>query len=187
MTKTIALKAAALSTMGLGLVGGLVGMAGAQSLSTEGPDSPIRVHSRNHQTWTNNNSVGVGNHNWQSAYTGRAEVEHNTTGGSARSGDASNDNSLDAAISISNSSGGGGSNGTSSANMSTTGPDSPIRVRTSNNTSVTNNNDVHVYNSSSQHASTGSAEVEGNTTGGNATSGDATNTNSTSVTIDVSN
>ena len=186
MTKTIALKAAALSTLGLGLVGGLVGMAGAQSLSTEGPDSPIRVHARNHQTWTNNNRVGLHNDNWQSAYSGDAKVKHNTTGGDATSGMASNDNSFDASIGITNSSG-GGSEGGGGANLSTTGPTSPIDVHARNTTTVTNDNNVWVSNHSSQHASTGDATVSHNTTGGDATSGDASNTSSSTVTIDISN
>jgi hypothetical protein len=186
MTKTLAIKAAAFSALGFGLVSGLVGMAGASSLSTEGPDSPIRVHARNNQTWTNSNRVGVHNDNWQSAYSGDAKVKHNTTGGDATSGNASNDNMFDAAITLSNSSGGGGGGG-GGADLSTTGPDSPIHVRASNTTTVTNDNNVWVSNDSSQHASSGDATVSHNTTGGDATSGDASNTNSSSVTIDISN
>lgn len=186
MTKTIAVKAAAFSAMGLGLVGGLVGMAGAQSLSTEGPNSPIRVHARNNQTWTNNNRVGLHNDNWQSAHSGDAKVRNNTTGGNATSGNASNDNSLDAAITLSNSSGGGGMGG-GEADLSTAGPNSPIKVRASNTTTVTNDNNVWVSNHSSQHASSGDASVSNNTTGGDATSGDASNTNSSTITIDISN
>jgi hypothetical protein len=71
--------------------------------------------------------------------------------------------------------------------LSTAGPNSPIKVRASNTTTVTNDNNVWVSNHSSQHASSGDASVSNNTTGGDATSGDASNTNSSTITIDISN
>jgi hypothetical protein len=185
LLKTAATAASVLSIAG----GGLAGVAGASSASTQGPDSPIRIHARNHQTWTNNNNVGVSNSTTQRAHTGEAEVNHNTTGGSATSGMASNDNSFSADLSVTNGSGGGGGAASSmgGADLSTAGPNSPISVHASNNTTVTNNNNLSVSNTTTQSAHSGEASVEHNTTGGDATSGDASNTNSSSVTITVSN
>lgn len=165
------------------------GIAGASSVTTEGPNSPIDAESSNHQTWRNDNHVGVSNSNSQSAYTGDAKVRHNTTGGDATSGDASNSNSASTSVDIDNSASMGAGMGALSGNdtLSTAGPDSEITVKWSNNTSVTNNNSVSVSNSSTQNASSGDARVSGNTTGGDATSGDASNTNSSSTEISVSN
>lgn len=166
------------------------GIAGASSVTTQGPNSPIDASSNNHQTWSNDNKVDVKNNNDQTATTGSAKVRHNTTGGDATSGDASNSNSASTSVQIEN----GGSMGAGAAalsggsdTLSTAGPDSEINATWSNNTSVTNKNQVYVTNTSVQQASSGNARVSGNTTGGDATSGDASNTNSSTTEISVSN
>ena len=73
------------------------------------------------------------------------------------------------------------------SSLNTTGPNSQntITVTQTNDVTVSNHNDIQVTNSNQQSAGSGSAKVEGNTTGGAATSGMATNTNSflTSITL----
>ncbi|MBI4033843.1 hypothetical protein HY379_02475 [Candidatus Saccharibacteria bacterium] len=188
MTKTIAVRMAAAGAAALGLVGGFVATAAADSVSTEGPNSPISVNSRTRESINNNNRVRVSSHNRQSASTGNAVVNNNTTGGSATSGTASNDNSLDASVFIDNSGSGFASASLDSGfDLSTQGPNSPINLNTSSSLRITNNNSVSVSSSSSQTTTSGDATVNNNTTGGDATTGDATNTNSTTVTVDISN
>jgi len=185
LLRTTATVATALSIAG----GSIAGVAGASSVTTEGPNSPIRIHARNHQTVRNDNDVRVDSDNHQSAYTGDARVRNNTTGGDATSGMARNSNTVDTTVRINNTAsltglmGGGGGDNT----VSTAGPNSPIRLNLSNHTSVNNDNDVHVDNDSHQTAVTGNASVSNNTTGGSATSGDATNTNNTTTTVRISN
>ena len=142
----------------------------------------------------NNNSVSLNNNNPQTANTGKAEVEHNTTGGSATSGDAMNESMLDASVTFHNSSSGlanmyGGNMGSDTASISNTGPNSHNEVEFKNeaNLTVTNSNNVQISNTNTQSATSGSAEVEGNTTGGDATSGGASNTSSNTFSIDITN
>jgi hypothetical protein len=73
------------------------------SISTEGPNSPIRIYTRSTTTITNNNDVNISNSNHQFAKTGDAAVSGNTTGGSATSGNASNSNETDVCVAIFNS------------------------------------------------------------------------------------
>jgi hypothetical protein len=49
-----------------------------------------------------------------------------------------------------------------------------------------NNTNVHINNSSTQDATSGSASSTGNTNGGSATSGNASNTNSTNINVNIS-
>lgn len=80
------------------------GDLGGGSISTTGPDSynKIEVKSTNKLEVRNYNNVNVNNNNSQSASTGNATVYHNTTGGDAVSGSASNTNSTSTSVSISN-------------------------------------------------------------------------------------
>jgi hypothetical protein len=194
------------SLMSLALVVGLAtvgtGVAGATtgSITNTGPDSYNKIKSTSYHSvhTTNNNNLGVSNVNTQSAYTGDAKVIHNTTGGSATSGDAMNANSTSVAATVNNAAsagswagagsmmGGGGSN---SASITETGPDSTNKVEFKDVTKVhvTNNNNVTVSNTNTQSATSGDAKVIGNTTGGNATSGGASNTNTTSTSFTLSN
>lgn len=185
-------------TASLGLVLGLSGFAGAMSgtIDTTGPDSTNRVrHSWDSRVAVqNHNMVRAGNHNSQQSSSGEAEVEHNTTGGSAKSGNAANTNTLKASVSVDNSGAGAAATtmpgGTrSTGDISNTGPDSTNVVRTSvrNEVQIMNKNCISIENTNSQTAVSGDAEVEGNTTGGNATSGNATNTNSTTLAFEISN
>ncbi len=190
MTKQL-IRAAATTVLGLSLTAGFA----AADISNTGPDSNNKESSKvkNSLTVDNNNNLSASNDNSQKAKTGDAKVKHNTTGGDATSGDASNDNSFDGSVSVDNSAGLGSwsfSNGPSSlGDIDTTGPDSnnTISSRVTNRVNITNNNNVSVSNDNYQRASTGDASVSGNTTGGSATSGSASNTNSSSVTLSVTN
>jgi len=185
LLRTSATVATALSIAG----SGIAGVAGASSVTTQGPDSPIRIRAHNHQTVRNDNDVSVNSSNSQDAYTGNARVRNNTTGGNATSGMARNNNTTSTTVRISNTSlaGSMGGGGGGSDTVRTSGPNSPIRINLSNRTSVDNDNDVHVTNTSTQTASTGNASVSNNTTGGSARSGDATNTSSTVTSVTVNN
>jgi len=79
--------------------------------------------------------------------------------------------------------------GATSGNIGTTGPGSTNEVKSKSKTSlhVNNNNDIKLSNKSQQNASTGKAEVRGNTTGGSATSGDGANDNTVNATVEVDN
>jgi len=57
---------------------------------------------------TNNNNICVTNSNYQTATTGNADVKHNTTGGNATSGNATNNNNTSTSVSINNGGGKGG-------------------------------------------------------------------------------
>lgn len=87
----------------------------------------------------------------------------------------------------------GGGGGTpaapSGSSISNTGPGSTNNVTSNytNNSSVTNNNCVTVSNFSSQTASTGDANVSGNTTTGGGGSGDASNANGTGGAVGITN
>jgi hypothetical protein len=187
------IRAAASSVLGLSLMTGFA----AADINTTGPGSSNRVttHNTNRFTQTNNNRLHLSNRNDQRASSGDATVRYNTTGGSATSGDASNDNSFDASVSVDNSSGGGGGGGfnwgavSDPGNIDTTGPGSRNTITTTNSNSVriTNNNNLSVENSNHQSAYTGDATVRYNTTGGDATSGSASNSNSSSFELNVSN
>lgn len=113
-------------------LGGLVAAHGVD-ISNTGPDSVNRVSltERNSFRLSNRNWVDVDNNNWQWASTGDATVSRNTSGGSASTGDATNDNFTDTFVSIE---GGsfefdfGGFGGDFDASISNTGPDSTNRI-----------------------------------------------------------
>jgi hypothetical protein len=201
------LRAAATVATSLSLVGGFAGIAGASSgvnASNTGPNSNIK-QTTSYETKVNvenTNRLSLGNSNEQSTSTGSAKVDKNTTGGDATSGDSTNNNNLDATVTLTNggdgSSVGGGSyvsdgsgdpSDMGGVNADTTGPDSTISndVKVSTDVNVENNNCITITNDNSQEASSGDASVTGNTTGGSATSGAATNSNSTSVSLSVQN
>lgn len=202
MTHSKITRLAAASVSSLGLVVGFAGLAGASAsdttahMSYTGPDSSnvVRTVNRTNTTVRNNNNLTLTNNNPQHAYSGSAEVEGNTRGGDAWSGNATNNSTMNATVHVTNSSvggsggTGGGSNNTQ-ASMSYTGPDSYNKISTTNTTTtnVTNTNDVRITNNNTQTATSGSAEVEHNTVGGNAVSGDASNTSNTSFNVSISN
>jgi hypothetical protein len=196
MKKLQILRITAATVLGVGFS---AGVASATTGTISGPTGPnsnnqVTFNGWDTRTVSNDNRVNVRNTNPQHADTGRAEVEHNTTGGNATSGDATNDSLLRANLSINNA-------GSSAAAMNTgdgdqtgsitgaTGPSSNNQVTFNGGTTVTvdNNNCIDVSNYNHQSADSGSAEVSGNTTGGSATSGDATNISTTEVIVSVTN
>jgi hypothetical protein len=186
------IRAAATSVLGLSLMTGFA----AADINTTGPGSSNTERTRVnvHHRVNNDNDVRFTNSNSQRAYTGTANVSGNTRGGDAASGYATNDNSLNGSVSVDNNSSAGMGAGVnlpsgSAGDISTTGPGSDNRTSWSLNvdTSVRNDNDVHVTNTSTQTATTGSANVSGNTTGGSAVSGDASNTNNSTFDISITN
>lgn len=195
MKKLPLLQAAAVTVIGVGLTGA-VASAATGTIDTTGPNSHATVKSTvSNQTHVNNkNHLHASNTNSQSAKSGKADVHNNTTGGGATSGDSSNDNSLNASVTVDNSGAAGALAGAvggddNDGSISNTGPNSKATVesKTTNTVKVNNNNNLWVTNVNTQSATTGSAKVSNNTTGGDATSGNASNTNSTDITFDVTN
>lgn len=186
------------SLMSLGMVVGLAGYAGAQmgSIDTTGPDSVnvVKEKTSSRVRVKNTNNLSASNVNDQSSRTGKAGVYHNTTGGDARTGAASNANSLSISATVDNSASSAAKlapapANNNSATIENTGPDSKNIVKISNESSfrVTNENNVSVSNTNSQTATSGKATVAGNTTGGDAVSGNASNTSATTMTFKISN
>jgi hypothetical protein len=190
------LRLAALTVMAFSLTTGIAA-ANVGTIDETGPDSynKIEFENRSKVRLSNDNDVGVANLNVQLAKTGDARVRHNTTGGDASTGDATNDNWTSTRVAIDNSGSSeaalenGCGCGDDEASISLTGPDSYNKVEFNNKnyTSVRNDNDVHVVNFSLQAAVSGDAKVSDNTTGGDATSGDATNVNTTETSVNISN
>ncbi len=181
----------------VGLTGGLVA-ANSGSLDTTGPDSDNTIE------FANESEVDVDNYTRvnaevrtdQDADSGDALVKHNTTGGDAESGDASNESEVSADLSIDNSSANSAAlacacaNGSGDdASIENTGPKSSNHITFNNSSSVTVKNDTQVNfkNNVDQDADSGNATVWGNTTGGNATSGSASNSSSTTFSLSVTN
>lgn len=200
MTKRIDIKkAAGIGAVSLGLVVGLAGFAGASSgaIDTTGPDSTNEIthESDVDLNLDNRNDLNLDNRTEQEASSGDVEVHSNTTGGDADSGSASNANAVSATVEIDNSgaasvfSGVTGSNGSNTASVENTGPnsDNEVRFESRIDLNVDNNNDVRIDNNTEQSAQSGSAEVRNNTTGGGASSGNASNTSSSSFTVRISN
>lgn len=193
-------KIAAGAATSVGLVVGFAALAGAAPMSTishTGPDSYNKVKNRvsSYVKVENNNNLTARNYNDQTAWSGDARVTHNTYGGDATTGDATNRNSFSASATVKNSGGnwGGlgnvGGGGNANTTIEYTGPDSYNKVDNSTKSTVKieNNNDLRVVNNNTQTAISGDARVSDNTRGGDATTGDATNTNSTRVEFNVTN
>src|SRR4030095_11188476 len=171
--------------------------ANSASIDTTGPDSTnqVKFENRSRVKVDNDNHVRVYNNNPQSAYTGDASVRHNTTGGDATSGDASNDSLLRNSLTLRNTSSSSAAleNACGCADhtgdISNTGPDSynKILFADSSKVEVKNHNDVNVENHNAQSATSGDAKVSDNTTGGDATSGGASNVSTLETTLVVEN
>jgi hypothetical protein len=173
------------------------GVAAAQTgnvnVAASGPGAHVGVdsHDENKAKVRNNTNAHVYNDTYQDADSGDAKTWHNTTGGSATSGAASNGNALSVSGSVNQSSGVGGmelgSDNDGDVTVNASGPSSHVHVNShdKNSVSVKNNVNFKVSNDTTQKAETGDASVVGNTTGGNATSGAASNTNSSSVSLTV--
>ena len=79
--------------------------------------------------------------------------------------------------------------GAATGTIGTTGPGSDNEISNESRTEldIDNDNDVRFNNKNHQYASSGDAEVKGNTTGGDATTGDSENDNSVDATIEIDN
>jgi hypothetical protein len=163
--------------------------ASSHSISNTGPHSnnQIVAANDNHQYSTVNNQTMVNNANYQTARTGDANVSGNTWGGSASTGNAHNWNNTQTQVMNQTASlpVGTWSAPSNVAEISNTGPHSNNRIEISNHGVTTSNttNVTTVTNYNHQTASTGDANVSGNTWGGNARSGDANNWNNTQSTV----
>lgn len=187
------------STAVMGLAVTPVGLVSANSnIDTTGPDSnnQIELRSEAEHLVTNDNNLAATNNNPQDASSGNARVSHNTDGGSAKSGNASNTSKLSVTANIDNGtaaksafSGAGGGLGDVDASIKKTGPDSnnTIEVTHESRVEVNNNNNIAITNNNTQTATSGNARVSGNTEGGNATSGNAENNSSATVNLTVRN
>lgn len=193
MKKQVIIRAAATTALALSLTGA---MASADILGPTGPDSTNNVSSNfsNSQSVSNDNDLGLSSNNGQHASTGDATAAHNTGGGNAQSGAATNGNGFGVDASVTNSSAAAlgqlpAPSMMGSMNIGKTGPDSSntISSTVSNVVSVSNNNDVHITSNNQQSAYSGDATVADNTDGGSAISGAATNTNNTTVGLHVQN
>jgi len=183
----------------LGIVAGMAGMAGATSgvIGTTGPfsNNQFTSNSLNTALLTNNNTLPITTTNAQSALTGSANVSFNTTGGSAITGAALNQNSTNVNAFVNNGSGGAllggwwGAGAGDVASINLTGPNSNNQVflNRTNTLTLTNNNVIPVTTNNVQTAVSGSANVSGNTFGGSAITGNAQNSNNTTVGVNVSN
>lgn len=80
------------------------GAVGGGDISNTGPDSASKISTKVYTSTTakNYNNLSVSNNTTQSAYSGDAEVSHNTTGGDATSGDANNTNSTSVSLNVTN-------------------------------------------------------------------------------------
>lgn len=186
-------RAAAATILGLSLT---TGFAAADTIDTTGPWSSNKAITKikNTNKVTNTNRLHLKNDNSQRAYTGDAKVYGNTSGGTASTGAAANDNAFDAAVTVNNSSAAANVADVAdltgvAGDISNTGPDSRnlTRFTLENKTTVRNTNNVSVNNNNRQTASSGDASVSHNTTGGDATTGDASNSNSTTLELNVTN
>jgi hypothetical protein len=194
MNKLVRISATAASS--LALVAGFSGIAGAASIndSGRGSDNTIK-HIRVVKTDVDNNTnVRLSNWNHQDADSGDANVHNNDDVNNVRTGNATNHNSTNVRMNVTNttnapSGGGGGGSDLSNASITDSGRNSSNEIKSVNvvRTDVDNDTCVSVYNSNHQDADSGDANVRNNDDVGNVTTGDASNTNSSSFTMNVTN
>lgn len=169
----------------------------ASSISTTGRGSVNVIANANISlcSSTNNNQLGVSTPTTQMAGTGNAKVVHNTTGGSAISGPASNQNNSNLRLEVTNNNACstqvlGAPTTSGDQSIDTTGSHSFNLVGTVNfsATNSVNNNGLWVSTPTIQGAQSGNALVAGNTmSSGDAKSGGSTNINGTVLNLIVTN
>lgn len=195
MVQSKFVRATAVALTSVGLIVGLgSGIAGASSgsISDTGPDSSNKILSifKNDVEVSNDTHASLSNENNQLASSGSATVSDNTTGGSAKTGSATNTNSTKATLTVVNA-----MPAMSSANVGGTGSikdtgpssDNKILFVTKNDVEVSNDTSICIDNSNLQSATTGDATVSHNTSGGSATTGNASNANTSSFSLSVTN
>jgi hypothetical protein len=169
----------------------------ASSISTTGKGSVNVIANANISlcSSTNNNNLGVSTPTVQQAGTGNAKVVHNTTGGDATSGPASNQNTSMLTLKVTNKNTCntqllGAPTTTGDQSIDTTGSHSFNLVGSLNfsATNSVNNNSLWVSTPTIQGAQSGNALVAGNTmSSGNAKSGASGNINGTVLELTVTN
>lgn len=187
------LQLVAVPVLAVVITGGMASAATMTTVEETGPDSNQTVEVANDNTvdLENNNNTTAGVGNSQSAVSGSAVVDHNTTGEDATSGDADSDFSVSANVEHTNASSseyaltsGDCGCGDVETTISNTGPDSDVEVSVENTNEVTvrNNNNFNLNVTNSQTSVTGNAAVTDNTTGGGAHTGNA----SAAASVDIS-
>jgi hypothetical protein len=197
MTKSRFMRATAAAVTSIGLITGLTGIAGAATsvgtIDTTGPHSSntVRNDTSTQIRTSNTNRITATVRNDQHSSSGDATVRDNTRGGTALTGDASNDNTTRGTINVTNTSPDTSllSDPSFDGLITDTGPYSTNRLTNTvrNTLNVTNQNTITLNTSSTQRAYSGDATVRDNTRGGDATTGNATNTNSSTFTVTVTN
>jgi hypothetical protein len=174
------------------LLGGVALATPSGGITGPGSKSIVKVKNIQVCSVVNENSVGVSNTTKQKAKTGSATVKHNTTGGSAGTGDAANGSATVTTLALTNSSpcvDQGSVIPELTTTSGITGPHSlsVMDTKNVNKVEVVNSNYVMVGSTTTQSANSGSATVQGNTTGGDATTGGASNTSTTGTIITITN
>lgn len=171
---------------------------GSDWQSTWGNWDPMlwQQHGASYGSWYGMMMPYMSNHyaTWQQGWNGGSS---GANGGSASTGNASNNNVTQAAVTITNNTPTpavssyttGGNTGMRNNTISDTGPHSVNTIKDihSSSTMVTNTNSVTVNNMNMQMAKSGNASVSGNTFGGSARSGNAMNSNSSSFMLSLIN
>lgn len=173
------------------------GVVAAQTatVSTEGPNSPahVRVENELKNRVETHNDLRAKANNYQSAETGNAKVANNTTVGDVGTGNAAADNATYVGAWIDNSTAdtscGCLTASEPSADVSTQGPNSPVKVSVENEiyNSVEISNHVSLETNNKQHVESGDASAYNNTTVGNVTTGDATASNASTIELSITN
>jgi hypothetical protein len=192
MTKLKMIRATAAVVGGLTFAGG-IGVVGASA----NPWGGYGGHDSHNgggtsTTVTNDSNVGLNNDNTQVAQSGDATVggdkdshhdswsrhsgdSNSGDDNSATTGNAKNENTLGASVTVEQ-------NDSCGCVQSTVSDgDSQGSVKTT----ITNTSNVGINNINDQYALSGNATVSGNGSGGNATTGNATNSNTASISVTV--
>jgi len=173
----------ALPVMAVVLTGGIAAAGTNSVIDTTGPgsDQTVTVDNENDVVLENTNDTDASIDNDQSAVSGDARTETNTTGGDATSGDSETEFAVSAAVDHTNASSsdfalrGSNMDNDVDSTIENTGPNSTatVTVENSNDVEVTNDNTFELDVTNTQRSRTGDATVRNNTTGGDAKTGDA--------------
>lgn len=190
------LKILAAVVLGVGLTTGLAA-AGTGTIDKTGADSSneIRFNDDVDTDIEAENETDAQIDVDQQADSGNADVNKNTEGGDAETGDAENDADVDADVESSNEGAtdlanlGGQGSGDNDASIETTGFNSDNKVVFNNNYNldVDLSNDTDVDVDVKQDARSGNATSSQNTEGGGASTGNARNSSTTSLSIKSTN
>lgn len=189
------LRLIAVAVLGLGVATTGIVAADTANVDETGPDSTVTIDFAEDYDATVDNtaSVTLSFDNTQDTETGEAEVDTNTGGGSAITGDAESMNDTMVEGEIDNSGANamlGASNASDNkASVSNTGPNSDVTVdfNNTNTVSVTNDTTLNITNNNDQTTTSGDATVSNNTDGGDAETGNSSASSSSSFSFTVKN